>query len=48
VKQYALDHKAQLLNGPTASGMEIAVLVNFGSHPEAENKTLVWWRHDEK
>jgi GxxExxY protein len=36
VKQIAPEHEAQLLNYLKATGMQLGLLVNFGSFPEAE------------
>ncbi|MEA1952345.1 MAG: GxxExxY protein [Planctomycetota bacterium] len=35
VKELASEHKAQVLNYLKATGMEIGLLVNFGSYPKA-------------
>ncbi len=36
VKELAPEHKAQLLNYLKTSGLELGLLVNFGSHPKAD------------
>ena len=36
VKELASEHKAQLLNYLKATGLELGLLVNFGSHPKTE------------
>ncbi|MDF1583320.1 MAG: GxxExxY protein [Methyloprofundus sp.] len=36
VKELAPEHKAQLLNYLKATGLELGLLVNFGSHPKTE------------
>jgi GxxExxY protein len=36
VKEIAPEHKAQLLNYLKATGLELGLLVNFGSHPKTE------------
>lgn len=35
VKELTPEHKAQLLNYLKATGLELGLLVNFGSHPKA-------------
>ena len=36
VKEIAPEHKAQLLNYLKATGLDLGLLVNFGSHPKVE------------
>ena len=36
VKEIAPEHEGQLLNYLKATGMRLGLLVNFGSHPEAQ------------
>jgi len=36
VKELGAEHKAQLLNYLKATGLELGLLVNFGSHPKTE------------
>ena len=36
VKELASKHKAQLLNYLKATGLELGLLINFGSHPKTE------------
>jgi len=36
VKEIASEHKAQLLNYLKATGLELGLLVNFGSYPKAD------------
>lgn len=36
VKEIAPEHKAQLLNYLKATGLELGLLINFGSHPKTE------------
>ncbi len=36
VKELTSEHKAQLLNYLKATGLELGLLVNFGSHPKIE------------
>ena len=36
VKELAPEHKAQLLNYLKTTGLELGLLVNFGSHPKAD------------
>ena len=36
VKELGSEHKAQLLNYLKATGLELGLLVNFGSHPKTQ------------
>ncbi len=36
VKEIASEHKAQLMNYLKATGLELGLLINFGSYPKAE------------
>jgi GxxExxY protein len=36
VKEIASEHKAQLINYLKATGLELGLLINFGSYPKAE------------
>ncbi len=42
VKDFTNEHQAQVLNYLKATGMELGILINFGSHPKAETKRLIW------
>lgn len=42
VKEFTNEHLAQVLNYLKASGMELGILINFGSYPKAETKRLIW------
>ena len=42
VSNIAGEHKAQILNYLKASGFELGLLVNFGSHPKATVERFVW------
>lgn len=42
VKEFTNEHQAQVLNYLKATGMELGLLINFGSHPKAETKRLIW------
>jgi GxxExxY protein len=41
VREMSPKHQAQLLNYLKATGMKLGLLVNFGSHPDAEIKRRV-------
>ena len=41
VKDIVSEHKAQAINYLKATGMRLALLVNFGSHPKAEVVRIV-------
>ena len=36
------EHRAQAINYLKATGLELALLVNFGSHPKLEYERLIW------
>jgi GxxExxY protein len=42
VKEFTNEHQAQALNYLKATGMKLGLLINFGSHPKAETKRLIW------
>ena len=42
VKEFTNEHQAQVLNYLKATGMELGLLINFGSYPKAEAKRLIW------
>ncbi len=42
VKEFTNEHQAQVLNYLKSTGMELGLLINFGSHPKAEIKRLIW------
>ena len=42
VKEFTNEHQAQVVNYLKATGMELGLLINFGSHPKAETKRLIW------
>ena len=42
VKEFINEHHAQVLNYLKATDMELGLLINFGSHPMAETKRLIW------
>jgi GxxExxY protein len=42
VKEFTNEHQAQVLNYLKASGLELGLLINFGSYPKAETKRLIW------
>ncbi|MBN2484766.1 MAG: GxxExxY protein [Bacteroidales bacterium] len=42
VKELTNEHQAQVLNYLKASGLELGLLINFGSYPKAETKRLIW------
>lgn len=42
VKEFTNEHIAQVLNYLKASGIELGLLINFGSYPKAEVKRLIW------
>jgi GxxExxY protein len=41
VKEIANEHQAQVINYLKATGMELGLLVNFGSYPKVEIKRLI-------
>ncbi|OEU40985.1 GTP-binding protein [Methanosarcina sp. Ant1] len=41
VKQIAPEHKAQLLNYLKATGLELGLLINFGSYPRAQIERMI-------
>ena len=41
VKQLANEHRAQVLNYLRATGMQLGLLVNFGSYPKLEYERIV-------
>jgi GxxExxY protein len=41
VKQLAPEHRAQLTNYLTATGLRLGLLVNFGNYPKAEIERIV-------
>lgn len=42
VKELANEHQAQVINYLKATDMELGLLVNFGSHPKADIKRLIY------
>ncbi len=42
VKEFTNEHQAQTINYLKATGMKLGLLINFGSHPKAEVKRLIW------
>ena len=42
VKEFTNEHQAQVLNYLKATGMELGILINFGSYSKAETKRLIW------
>lgn len=42
VKELTNEYQAQLINYLKATGMEIGLLINFGSHPNVEIKRLIY------
>jgi GxxExxY protein len=42
VKEFTNEHQAQVLNYLKATGMELGLLINFGSYPRAKTKRLIW------
>lgn len=42
VKEFTNEHQAQVLNYLKATGMELGLLIIFGSYPKAETKRLIW------
>lgn len=42
VKELTNKHQAQVINYLKATGVEIGLLVNFGSHPSVEIKRLIY------
>ena len=42
VKAFTAEHEAQMLNYLKATGMQLGLLINFGSHPKAVVKRFVF------
>jgi hypothetical protein len=42
MKEFTNEHQAEVLNYLKSTGMELGLLITFGSYPEAGTKRLIW------